>query len=1630
MVGPTYTLPERAMIPAADGKDHFSHLPLNIHELIAENLEPIYDDDFTDLDWSASGNLYPYVQGLFSLAIASRHLRNIYLRPASKTARGEFISFYIEAALKESTIEVCWKRCQEFVSLVVRIPGLGVEGLLDMLRMIDEDEDVHYVAHDYDQMGYLTAGKLVTGWALVESIKIRKMEFVVALVDVFGFDVQTWVGYISGHHQREAIGKGNARPGVKILMWDAVDVVKVLYERKGFKFWEMKDGSDRTGLHMAVEFGAVECVRYMLEMGADVAAIGGLGWYPVHMACSFEFVQDLGWYGLREYYDIDKPSIAAKRLEILKLLLAQEKKVNLQGRSHRAYQIWRVHGHSLIGASFGTPLDLAIYSGVMYGHIPHEFASIRVEMALALLEAGALASDEERGRSTDLQDARFGDEALLHPGYMYTALTTLSWNTPEDQTLRLLQLLYEGGAKINYQSPPRFDRKTPLHCALHKPTVFKWLIDHGAEPHQFRDASGLTPLNRILCMGDNPVATEAQIDSKIELLRYIAQSGFSFQGIPVESLFPPSREAYNPAERNANWNPQQKERIVSFLMKHSTSEGGTWTEHSTTTNTIGALPTEQSTATPGAGPSADKSWNSATLPNNIDPPLPPLPTYDYDMDENAEEEEHEEEEDDEDEDGEDDYIDEDEDEDAYGYGQPWARPSRRRSKPSYLFSSLSMAPPKTLLPPADGSDRFSALPVELHHMIANCVLDCYGGRDVGHVTGLASLLLSSSYLRRVYFQQVCKIIADTYRTWAWDIVKNDFEDYDTWWEDLVGLTQHIFHCKGLGVAGLVEILKLVGVDEKLNDKFQNYICRTPAELINGYAMETAIDFKSGPHLTALVELLGKEDKVWFGDGTYEEEFVPTPPGRRIIMKDGAEFVKLLHDEVGLRLWEMSDGDCGTGFLMAVELGSINTVRYMLEAGAKIDSTDRSGWHSLNRLCCLTQSYLSYLGKEDDCYVKKHSAENLEILKLLIEKGADINYSGFEEVQHPDYDLDHQRGPLDLLMLTGRSSLTQTMCHFKAAAALELLRAGATASTEDKEGGMCLGYMALVLDWDLPEERLVTVLEALLNGGANIHFKSSPTDETAIHIAAQKALPTVFRWLVEHGADLQALDANKTTPINRLLSFSGFITRPMSVDSRVKKVESRLGILRYIADSGYDFDKDLGVDSLLAVDVVDGRIGTHVHLPAVCKMEKKLVQSIIELGAKIHVNPREGRRRAGACWSHVVDCCLSEEERIDFFKFVLDNGADVDYLRSENDIPLLHACVSKHLMGLAKLLIERGADIGAVDPVSKSTALQYAALLGKPEMVKLLLEAGNNLDVNQTDGKGRSAVHYAVMIESSLEHMAWIQREAIEDFGQKLSNTFLEAVNKRLADKLATLTILHAHGADMNLCIPSRDTPSTSFSFEEVFDRDLFIDQEESERVWQYKLDQKKTREHLPPIAHTLRCPHWLPEICRFNSKLTLHLLSLGAHPHTGSAVHDERGYISWLLSCTTSEDERLRYLRKLIRLLGPGDVNTQTMPDGQTALQKAACHDASIDDEEAEVYCDHRFCKMLVENGADPWKTDLLGWNAVMVAGCLRDKKLAGYLCGDEQEGERWVESRLLWSTRTRLSESEIGEVFEGGSGW
>jgi len=101
----------------------------------------------------------------------------------------------------------------------------------------------------------------------------------------------------------------------------------------------------------------------------------------------------------------------------------------------------------------------------------------------------------------------------------------------------------------------------------------------------------------------------------------------------------------------------------------------------------------------------------------------------------------------------------------------------------------------------------------------------------------------------------------------------------------------------------------------------------------------------------------------------------------------------------------------------------------------------------------------------------------------------------------------------------------------------------------------------------------------------------------------------------------------------------------------------------------------------------------------------------------------------------------ESNNVASVKQLIAQGVNINELEPNGDAPLVMAAYLGHAE-IVKLLLEAGADVTAVDPGMKATALHAAAYAGRTEVAKLLIQHKIAID-QQGPYNGYTALHDAI-----------------------------------------------------------------------------------------------------------------------------------------------------------------------------------------------------------------------------------------------------------------------------------------------
>jgi len=236
-----------------------------------------------------------------------------------------------------------------------------------------------------------------------------------------------------------------------------------------------------------------------------------------------------------------------------------------------------------------------------------------------------------------------------------------------------------------------------------------------------------------------------------------------------------------------------------------------------------------------------------------------------------------------------------------------------------------------------------------------------------------------------------------------------------------------------------------------------------------------------------------------------------------------------------------------------------------------------------------------------------------------------------------------------------------------------------------------------------------VVELLLAKGAHVDSVNAWPRVTPLHYAAEKGHKDITELLIAKGADVNAKDIKGRTPVDVALrrDHSEVVKLLIEKGADVSlHVVARIGALAKVK-SLIEEEADVNAENLKGETPID---------IAMMSNRKDVVELLIEKGAELSIH---------------VAAYLGD---IDKVKSFIEKGTSVNVESGPRKRTPLYWAVKNKYKDVAKLLIDKGADVSSIN------LLYYACWYGYRDFVELFIQKG--ADVNSKDW-GESPSHYAV-----------------------------------------------------------------------------------------------------------------------------------------------------------------------------------------------------------------------------------------------------------------------------------------------
>jgi ankyrin repeat protein len=188
------------------------------------------------------------------------------------------------------------------------------------------------------------------------------------------------------------------------------------------------------------------------------------------------------------------------------------------------------------------------------------------------------------------------------------------------------------------------------------------------------------------------------------------------------------------------------------------------------------------------------------------------------------------------------------------------------------------------------------------------------------------------------------------------------------------------------------------------------------------------------------------------------------------------------------------------------------------------------------------------------------------------------------------------------------------------------------------------------------------------------------------------------------------------------SSGGGLRRLWHMSSWKKEEQQKLNYLWYLLDNDQESEFKREIEANPELLEIAGQFGNTILCTVVGARMQDLAQWLLERGAEVNV---EG------CSETPLQKTISiglETGSYEFFHFLLDHGADIEFRGFNTWTALITACTWGAIPAV-KILLERGADVNARSLVDGGwTSLMYAANAGPTEIVEMLLRHGARTDI--------------------------------------------------------------------------------------------------------------------------------------------------------------------------------------------------------------------------------------------------------------------------------------------------------------
>jgi ankyrin len=432
---------------------------------------------------------------------------------------------------------------------------------------------------------------------------------------------------------------------------------------------------------------------------------------------------------------------------------------------------------------------------------------------------------------------------------------------------------------------------------------------------------------------------------------------------------------------------------------------------------------------------------------------------------------------------------------------------------------------------------------------------------------------------------------------------------------------------------------------------------------------------------------------------------------------------------------------------------------------------------------------------------------------------------------------HQHGQNTLqLPLLHIMAFTSAHPHRELAQSVRLLVA-AGADINAKRAGV--GDQWTPLTYAAGKRCCTAVPDILLQAGADPCVRASPGRSTALHIAAKVRLADTCKMLItraggsilevrdcqgltalkyatiggrtdnvklllQHGADVNAADNNKATPL-----FAASLEQHTNVAFQLLEAGADVNALDANRHSSVRAAFVSNNTALFALVLQHGAdigvtdvLGQNELFSAAQYGHVRMMEILVQRGLSVHATDSSGR-------TPLIIAVVARQHTA--AEWLLQHSAAVDAI-GNNGVTALHTvCDSASCddATMVELLLANGANVQRVNTETQATALDAAAVHGHLQCAKLLIAAG--ADVNFSSTGSFRCLHMAIMaqepavVQLLLEHGATAVMNSVIPVGCFYRDCCNSTLALMLCSTADTVKVLLAAGADVHVTTAAADT---------------------------------------------------------------------------------------------------------------------------------------------------------------------------------------------------------------------------------